>query len=221
MLGLSRRALYRRLERLDLSGTISRRRHIGLPRGLITMDVRGALASQPPTPSASKRSARSSSSTTSRASATSCGAGSSRAATPWRVAGDADEALQRLAQAPAAVVVCDLRMPGQGGLWLTDLLRREFPDTAVIIATGVSDVAAAVEGLRQGVVDYLTKPFDRERLFDAVARASTGIAPPPTSASWRESLEAEMRGRAVTAGGRARRAGTSTPTGRSTACSRR
>ena len=111
------------------------------------------------------------------------------------VAGDADEALQRLAQAPAAVVVCDLRMPGQGGLWLTDLLRREFPDIAVVIATGVNDVAAAVEGLRQGVVDYLTKPFDRERLFDAVARAVDWHRTAADVRVWRESLEAEMRGR--------------------------
>jgi putative nucleotidyltransferase with HDIG domain len=111
------------------------------------------------------------------------------------VAGDADEALQCLAQAPAAVVVCDLRMPGQGGLWLTDLLRREFPDIAVVIATGVNDVAAAVEGLRQGVVDYLTKPFDRERLFDAVARAVDWHRTAADVRAWRESLEAEMRGR--------------------------
>ena len=67
-------------------------------------------------------------------------------------------------------------MPGRDGLWLTDQVRRDYPDTAVIIATGVSDVAPAVEGLRQGVVDFLTKPFDRHRLLDAVARRSNGIA---------------------------------------------
>ena len=111
------------------------------------------------------------------------------------VASDADEALARLVEAPSAVVLCDLRMPGHGGLWLTELLRREHPEIAVIIATGVNDVGAAVEGLRQGVVDYLPKPFDRERLFDAVARAVDWHRAAADVRHWRESLEAEMRGR--------------------------
>jgi response regulator RpfG family c-di-GMP phosphodiesterase len=108
---------------------------------------------------------------------------------------DAEQALERLASQPLAVAICDLRMPGRGGLWLTDQLRREYPDTAVIIATGVNDVSAAVEGLRQGVVDYLTKPFDRDRLFDAVARALEWHRAASDSRRWREMLEGEMRER--------------------------
>jgi putative nucleotidyltransferase with HDIG domain len=110
-------------------------------------------------------------------------------------ANDADEALRMLAAEPAAVVVCDLRMPGHDGLWLTDQLRREFPETAVIIATGVNDVTAAVEGLRQGVVDFLTKPFDRHRLIDAVARAVDWHTAALDSRRWRDALEGEMRER--------------------------
>ena len=111
------------------------------------------------------------------------------------IASDTDEALQRIAAEAPSVVLCDLRMPGHGGLWLTELLRREYPEVAVIIATGVNDVSAAVEGLRQGVVDYLTKPFDRERLFDAVARAVDWHRSAADVRHWRESLEAEMRSR--------------------------
>ncbi len=111
------------------------------------------------------------------------------------LATDAPGALELLSASPAAVAICDLRMPGRGGLWLTDQLRREFPDTAVIIATGVSDVTAAVEGLRQGVVDYLTKPFDRQRLFDAVARAVEWHRAAADSRRWREVLERETRQR--------------------------
>lgn len=110
-----------------------------------------------------------------------------------RVAAGADEALRLLGEAPAGVVICDLRMPGHDGLWLVDLLRREQPDVAVIIATGVNDVAAAVEGLRQGVVDYLTKPFDRERLFDAVGRAVEWCETAADARRWREQLQHEMR----------------------------
>lgn len=112
-----------------------------------------------------------------------------------RLAAGADEAVALLAESTAGVVICDLRMPGHDGLWLVDLLRREHPDTAVIIATGVNDVDAAVEGLRQGVVDYLTKPFDRERLLDAVFRAVEWSDAAADARRWHEQLRREMRDR--------------------------
>ncbi len=86
------------------------------------------------------------------------------------VAAGADRRSNCWRTAPMAVALCDLRMPGHDGLWLTDQLRREHPETAVIIATGLNDVGSAVESLRQGVVDYLTKPFERDRLCEAVSR---------------------------------------------------
>ena len=108
---------------------------------------------------------------------------------------DADEALGVMKTAPAAVALCDIRMPGHDGLWLADRIRHEHPDTAVIMATGVQDVSAAVESLRQGVVDYLTKPFGRERLREAVWRGIEWHRAALDSRRWRESLEAEMRER--------------------------
>ena len=74
---------------------------------------------------------------------TSCGGGWSLAATPSPLAPGADEALRLLEPPrPTAVALCDLRMPGHDGLWLADQLRREHPDTAVIIATGVNDAGS-------------------------------------------------------------------------------
>jgi response regulator RpfG family c-di-GMP phosphodiesterase len=61
-------------------------------------------------------------------------------------------------------------MPGRDGLWLIGELRKRCPDTAVIMATGVQDVGTAVTSLRHGVIDYLMKPFGRERLREAVRR---------------------------------------------------
>lgn len=107
-------------------------------------------------------------------------------------ASNADQAVDTLACGQPTVAVCDLRMPGHDGLWLTDLVRKQFPETAVIIATGVNDVEAAVEGLRQGVVDYLTKPFDRERLFDAVARGVEWSDAATDARRWCDTLEQEM-----------------------------
>src|SRR5262245_12797139 len=73
------------------------------------------------------------------------------------VAPGADQAMEVLAATRTAVALCDLHMPGHDGLWLAGQLRREHPDTAVIIGTGLNDVSAVAESLRQGVVDYLTK----------------------------------------------------------------
>ena len=111
------------------------------------------------------------------------------------VAAGADKALELLAATPTAVALCDLHMPGHDGLWLADQVRREHPDTAVIIATGVSDVSSAVESVRQGVVDYLTKPFERDRLCEAVSRGVEWHRSACDSRRWREMLEDEMHAR--------------------------
>lgn len=110
-------------------------------------------------------------------------------------AADADQALSLIENKTPAVALCDIRMPGHDGLWLADRIRRDHPETAVIMATGVQDVDAAVESLRQGVVDFLTKPFDRERVRDAVIRGYEWHLAALDSKRWRESLESEMRGR--------------------------
>jgi putative nucleotidyltransferase with HDIG domain len=111
------------------------------------------------------------------------------------VAPDADQALEVLAAARPAVALCDLRMPGHDGLWLAGQMRREYPDTAVIIATGLNDVSAVVESLRHGVVDYLTKPFERDRLCQAVSRGVEWHESARDTRQWRERLESEMASR--------------------------
>jgi len=107
----------------------------------------------------------------------------------------ADMALQVMAASPTAVALCDLRMPGRDGFWLTDRLREAHPDTAVIIATGAEDVETAPAVLRKGVVDYLTKPFERERLCEAVSRGVEWHLSACDSRRWREALERELQDR--------------------------
>ena len=110
-------------------------------------------------------------------------------------AASADDAIGVLEAGPAAVAVCDIRMPGHDGLWLADRIRHQFPETAVIIATGVQDVGAAVQSLRRGVVDYLTKPFGRDRLREAVVRGMEWHRAARDSRRWRDSLERETESR--------------------------
>lgn len=107
-------------------------------------------------------------------------------------ASNAEEALGRLESSTPAVALCDIRMPGHDGLWLAERIRQRYPETAVIMATGVQDVGPAVQTLRQGVIDYLTKPFGRDRLQEAVTRGLEWHRSAWDARRWRESLEQEM-----------------------------
>jgi CheY-like chemotaxis protein len=84
----------------------------------------------------------------------------------------AEAALVALAAAPADVVFCDVQMPGEDGLWLTARIRSLYPTTAVILATGSTNVEPRMS-MQAGVVAYLVKPFTRESLLDALDVALT------------------------------------------------
>jgi len=112
-----------------------------------------------------------------------------------RTASNADEALARVRDRAPAVALCDIRMPGHDGLWLAHQIRHDAPETAVIMATGVQDVGSAVTSLRQGVIDYLTKPFGRDRLRESVVRGIEWHKAARDSRRWREALEGEVENR--------------------------
>src|ERR1700689_3074960 len=57
------------------------------------------------------------------------------------------------------LVVSDVNMPGRDGRELLREIRSRYPDTAVVMLTGDGDVATAVECLKIGASDYLSKPF--------------------------------------------------------------
>ena len=69
------------------------------------------------------------------------------------------------------VVVTDLRMPGMDGRQLARRLAEMDPDLPVVIMTGHGDVAEAVEAIKLGAYDFLTKPFAPERLVETLRRA--------------------------------------------------
>jgi response regulator RpfG family c-di-GMP phosphodiesterase len=121
----------------------------------------------------------------------------------WLIAGgydvhtasNAEEALGRVHDSAPAVALCDMRMPGRDGLWLAQHIRQDAPETAVIMATGVQDVGSAVTSLRQGVIDYLTKPFGRDRLRDSVLRGVEWHRAAIESRRWRQALDDEVQTR--------------------------
>jgi DNA-binding NtrC family response regulator len=92
-----------------------------------------------------------------------------------RQAKSAAEALECMMAEPASIMLCDIRMPGHDGIWLLDRVRDRWPQTAVIMATGVDDIQVVARSQRSGVVDYVTKPFGRELLLQALQRAEASI----------------------------------------------
>jgi DNA-binding NtrC family response regulator len=75
-------------------------------------------------------------------------------------------------------VLCDMRMPKINGVEALAYFRDNFPHVPVVVLTGFPDTEMAVSSRRNGVVDYLVKPVDSERLTTAVASAMAqrGIA---------------------------------------------
>ena len=69
-------------------------------------------------------------------------------------------------------VVSDIRMPRMSGLEFFDRLRVIDPELPVILVTGHADVELAVSALKDGVYDFISKPFDIDRLTGAVGRAA-------------------------------------------------
>jgi cyclic di-GMP phosphodiesterase len=82
-------------------------------------------------------------------------------------------ALDILRTEPIDLVTVDLNMPGMKGDELMRTVRAEFPQVELIIITGCGSIETAVEGLRHGVFDYLTKPFDVVQVMASVERAMT------------------------------------------------
>src|SRR4030095_14367678 len=76
----------------------------------------------------------------------------------------AEDALAWMKADPCAIALCDVTMAANDGVWLAWRLRERHPSTAVILATALRDCESAVASLRNDVVDYLLKPFDRSRL---------------------------------------------------------
>ena len=108
------------------------------------------------------------------------------------VAASAEQALEVLETHEVAVAVCDVCLPGRDGLWLAAEVRTRWPDTAVVMATGLQDVGSAVAGLRRGVIDYLIKPFGRDRLREALVAAVTWHRAALATRNGRDALHGEV-----------------------------
>jgi DNA-binding NtrC family response regulator len=87
-------------------------------------------------------------------------------------AADGEEALQRITAFRPSIIVSDVYMPRMDGLQLLRALRDQMSDISVILLTAQGTVETAVEAIKEGAYDYLTKPVDTQRLQILLQKAA-------------------------------------------------
>lgn len=93
------------------------------------------------------------------------------------VAASGEEALMRAREIGPDLAIVDLRMPGESGLDIVKSLRESDSTISIIVLTGYGSIATALEAVRRGADNYLTKPVDVDQILAAY---ETSNAPKPT-----------------------------------------
>jgi len=109
------------------------------------------------------------------------------------MAANVAEALSVAAARTIDLVLTDLRMPGGGGIALLDGLKRLNPEIPVVVITAFGTVASAVDAMKRGAADYLTKPVDLDELEVLVARTLERRALVSENRELREQLRERYR----------------------------
>lgn len=96
------------------------------------------------------------------------------------VAASAEQALDAVRRERPDVIVLDVRLPGMSGLDAMERLREQAGPVPIIVITAYGDLQTAVEAVRNGAFDYIVKPFDTQRVRQALWRAlgHTGASVP-------------------------------------------
>lgn len=102
---------------------------------------------------------------------------------------DADTALRALSRKPFNVVITDVNMPGSDGFELLRVVKQRCPEVVVIIITGYGTIESAVEAIKMGAYDYLTKPISDDEIRLTINRALKQQALIRENRSLRERLD--------------------------------
>ena len=71
------------------------------------------------------------------------------------------------------VIICDVRMPKVNGIEAVAYFRENYASIPIIVLTGYPDVQLAVDFMKGGVIEYLVKPVEKEKLVEAVRKAAS------------------------------------------------
>ena len=85
--------------------------------------------------------------------------------------GSGEECISLLEAHEYSLAIVDLKIPGVDGISLTKQIRDRWPHLDVIMITGYASIKGAVEAIRHGACDYITKPFEREEILLATEKA--------------------------------------------------
>jgi DNA-binding NtrC family response regulator len=91
------------------------------------------------------------------------------------VAESAEQIYRMLDSQPTDVVLLDLKLPGAGGLEALQRIKELHPDIEVIVVTGYATVQSAVQAMKNGAYDYMTKPFGMDELRLILERVSAHL----------------------------------------------
>jgi len=103
------------------------------------------------------------------------------------------DAMNRIRSERFSLVMSDVRMPGMSGMQLLTFIKEHSEDTSVIMITGVRDINTAVDCLRIGACDYITKPFDLPAIRRAVSQALERHRLMVENRTYQEELEKKIR----------------------------
>ncbi|WP_029896476.1 sigma-54-dependent transcriptional regulator [Desulfohalovibrio reitneri] len=102
---------------------------------------------------------------------------------------DPETAVQFLDESEVDVVITDMKMPKLSGREVLERVRRDLPHVPVLIMTAFGSIEGAVEAMKIGAYDYITKPFSNEELLLSVSKACQYAAAQRQNRLLRESLE--------------------------------
>ncbi|MBF0389175.1 MAG: sigma-54-dependent Fis family transcriptional regulator [Desulfamplus sp.] len=69
------------------------------------------------------------------------------------------------------LMLCDIRMPGMGGFELLDYASKNYPDLTVVMITAFGSIDVAIEAIKKGAYDFISKPFEQEEILFRVRKA--------------------------------------------------
>jgi response regulator RpfG family c-di-GMP phosphodiesterase len=107
----------------------------------------------------------------------------------------ASDAIDMMKNQHFSLVISDVMMPGMSGIELLSIVKSHDSETAFVMITGLMDINAAVDSLRLGACDFITKPFELPAIKRAVNRALERRRLLIENRSYREELEHKVRDR--------------------------
>ena len=108
-------------------------------------------------------------------------------------AATASYGLRMLKSNPPAVVLLDLQLPDADGLQMLEQIKREHPETQVIILTAHDSLSNAIESIKRGAYHFISKPYAPEELLSLIEKAPAQHAPARDRASSQKTEQLEKR----------------------------